>query len=245
MRASSRGLGELIHAALAAGRMTSSLPGRLGTVDGGAGLLEVLGAFPVPVAPPATSAIRCSAARRRARLRAAEGRPAEQVEELEARLAAREACGRSRTSRRGAAGGLGAALAALGAELVRAELVLGLIGFASARAPPPSSSPARERSTRGRSRGRLPARRCASAARRASAAPSSAAGSWSSFRARSYTSSAAIPRVRARIWSPSAGCWPPSVSRAARSCLASAWSSFHAMCALPSTSGRNSQEVRP
>ena len=83
-------------------------------------------------APPATCAIRCSA---RAAPRAPSGRRRaprlKQVEELEARLAAREACAVvASLPGAGAAGGLGAALAALGAELVSgAALVLELDRF--------------------------------------------------------------------------------------------------------------------
>ena len=211
MRASSRGLGELVHAALEAGPDALLVClGDTATVDGGAGFMEVLGGFPVPVR--AACDVRNPLLGPRGAARAfgpQKGATPEQVEELEARLAARRSLRRvASLPGAGAAGGLGAALAALGAELVSgAELVLGLIGFRERARAAASSSPVRERSTRGRSRGRLPAPRCASVARRASVARSSAAGSWSSFRARSYTSSAAIPRVRARTWSPLAGCW--------------------------------------
>jgi glycerate kinase len=133
LRASSRGLGELIHAALDAGpdELLVCL-GDTATVDGGKGLMEVLGGFPVPAR--AACDVRNPLLGERGAARAfgpQKGATPEQVEELEARLAAR------RSLRPfwdvpggGSAGGLGAALAALGAELVEgAELVLELIGF--------------------------------------------------------------------------------------------------------------------
>jgi glycerate kinase len=134
MRASSRGLGELVHAALEAGpdELLVCL-GDSATVDGGAGLMEVvLGGFPVPAR--AACDVRNPLLGPRGAARAfgpQKGATAEQVEELEARLAARRSLRPvAGLPGAGAAGGLGAALAALGAELVSgAELVLGLIGF--------------------------------------------------------------------------------------------------------------------
>jgi glycerate kinase len=128
--ASSRGLGEL----LAEVQETDPAEivvflGGTATVDGGAGLMEVLGGFRVPVRAvcdvrvPLVDAARIFAAQK--------GATSEQAVELERRLLER----RSLTPFRelpgaGAAGGLGAALAALGAELVEgASLVLELIGF--------------------------------------------------------------------------------------------------------------------
>ena len=119
------------------------------TVDGGAGLLSVrraglrgrAAARRVRRAEPAARR-----ARRRARVRAAEGRVTGGGRG--ARAAARGDAG-ARALRdlpgAGAAGGLGAALASLGGELVEgAELVLDQIRFDEhARAPPSSSSPAR------------------------------------------------------------------------------------------------------
>ena len=107
------------------------------------------------------------------------GATPEQVAELEARC-------RDATSSRptpdlpgaGAAGGLGAALASLGAELVPgAELVLDALGF-----DPCGVRPRRHRRGHGRrddAEGKAPAESRAAAARRASAASSSAAA-WSS-----------------------------------------------------------------
>jgi glycerate 2-kinase len=134
LRASSRGLGELVAAALEGG--ASSLLVALGgtaTVDGGAGLLEVLGELP-------PTRVLCDV---RTRLDDAarvfgpqKGASPEDVAVLEARLAA---LGRLRPYAElpgsGAAGGLGAALASLGAELVEgAAAVLDLVGFDDALA---------------------------------------------------------------------------------------------------------------
>jgi glycerate kinase len=130
MRASSRPLGELINEVVAAG--PSELIVFLGgtaTVDGGAGLLEVVDELPVP------TRVACDV---RAVLLDAvwvfaeqKGATREQLPELERRLLANTALEPYRDlPGSGAAGGLGAALASLGAELVEgAPLVLELIGF--------------------------------------------------------------------------------------------------------------------
>jgi glycerate 2-kinase len=128
--ASSRGLGELILAALAE-RPRALLVGVGGTanVDGGAGLLEVVDALPVPtrvacdVRSPLVDAARVFARQK--------GATDEQIVELERRLLGIEELAPFRDlPGAGAAGGLGAALAALGAELVPgAELILETIGF--------------------------------------------------------------------------------------------------------------------
>jgi glycerate 2-kinase len=130
--ASSRGLGELI---LATGRPRELLVGLGGTanVDGGAGLREVLAELPAPtrvacdVDVPLLDAARVFSAQK--------GASADDARELEARLAAMEELApHAELPGAGAAGGLGAALAALGAELVRgAELVLDTVGFDAAR----------------------------------------------------------------------------------------------------------------
>jgi glycerate kinase len=126
--ASSRGLGELI---LAVGRPRSLLVGLGGTanVDGGAGLRGVLPELPAPtrvacdVDVPLLEAARVFAAQK--------GASPEDAWELEARLAAiDELAPFADLPGAGAAGGLGAALAALGAELVGgAELVLETVAF--------------------------------------------------------------------------------------------------------------------
>jgi glycerate 2-kinase len=130
LRASSRPLGELIQEVMATG--PSELIVFLGgtaTVDGGAGLLEVLRELRVPVR------VACDV---RARLLDAvwvfaeqKGATPEQLPELERRLLASAALEPYRdVPSAGAAGGLGAALAYLGGELVEgAPLVLELIGF--------------------------------------------------------------------------------------------------------------------
>lgn len=115
LAASSRGLGELI-AAVEADRLLVCLGGAA-TVDGGAGLREALDVLPAP------TTVLCDALvplRDAARLFAAQkGATPEQVELLERRLLAIEELTPYRDlPGAGAAGGLGAALAALGAELV-------------------------------------------------------------------------------------------------------------------------------
>jgi glycerate 2-kinase len=127
--ASSRGLGEVIRSV---GRPQALLValGGTATVDGGAGLREVLTELPAPtrvacdVDVPLLDAARVFAAQK--------GASPEGVRELEARLAAMEHLVPYReVPGAGAAGGLGAALAALGAELVPgAALVLNTVGFA-------------------------------------------------------------------------------------------------------------------
>ena len=126
--ASSRGLGEVI-ASVGAPRSMLVCLGGTANVDGGAGLLEVVDALPArtrvacDVDVPLVDAARVFAAQKGAT-------PAE-ARELEARLVAieqlREFAGLPGA---GAAGGLGAALASLGAELVPgAALVLDTVGF--------------------------------------------------------------------------------------------------------------------
>ena len=128
--ASSRGLGELL-VAVERSRPRELVVGLGGTanVDGGAGLREVLDALPAPtraacdVRSPLVDAARVFAAQKGAS-------PAD-VTELEARLLALpELVAYRSLPGAGAAGGLGAAFAALGAELVPgAALVLDEIGF--------------------------------------------------------------------------------------------------------------------
>jgi glycerate kinase len=128
MNASSRGLGELIATV---GRPPALLVclGGTANVDGGAGMREVLRELPAPtrvacdVDVPLVDAARVFAAQK--------GATSEQARELERRLAGMdELRSVADLPGAGAAGGLGAAFAALGAELVRgAALVLDLIGF--------------------------------------------------------------------------------------------------------------------
>ena len=126
--ASSRGLGELI---LAVGQTRELLVclGGTANVDGGAGLLEVLDELPArtrvacDVDVPLVDAARLFSAQKGAS-------PAD-ADELEARLVAMaELAPYAHVPGAGAAGGLGAALASLGAELLPgAPLVLDLVGF--------------------------------------------------------------------------------------------------------------------
>ena len=126
--ASSRGLGELIAAVGRPGELLVCLGGTA-NVDGGAGLREVARELPAPtrvacdVRSPLVDAARVFALQK--------GASPEDVSALEARLLALpELAPYASLPGSGAAGGLGAALAALGAELVAgAELVLDEIGF--------------------------------------------------------------------------------------------------------------------
>jgi glycerate 2-kinase len=130
MRASSRGLGELILAALTAepAELIVFLGGTA-TVDGGAGLLEVVDGFPVPVR--AACDVRATLLAAVSVFAEQKGATPEQLPELERRLLDNSALEPYRdVPGSGAAGGLGAALAYLGAELIEgAPLVLQLIGF--------------------------------------------------------------------------------------------------------------------
>jgi glycerate 2-kinase len=123
LRASSRGLGELIQAAA---READSLLVCLGgtvTVDGGAGMREVLEELPLPtrvacdVMSPLFDAVHVFARQKGAR-------------EADFDVLAERLRGLPDVPGAGAAGGLGGAFAALGAELVPgAKLVLDEIGF--------------------------------------------------------------------------------------------------------------------
>jgi glycerate kinase len=133
LRASSRGLGELIHAAAQAGaREIVVTLGGSATVDGGSGMREVVGALPVPVTVAADVRNPLLGGRGAARVFGPQkGATPDQVEELERRLAAREELRAvADLPGAGAAGGLGAALAALGATLTPGiELVLEAVRF--------------------------------------------------------------------------------------------------------------------
>ncbi|HEX3687756.1 MAG TPA: glycerate kinase [Gaiellaceae bacterium] len=124
--ASSRGFGELIAAAGPCERLLVCLGGTA-TMDAGAGLLEVLDEL------PATTTVLCDT---RATLAEAprlfgpqKGALADEVGELERRFAD-NAQSFAKLPGAGAAGGLGAALASLGAQLVPgAAYVLEAVGF--------------------------------------------------------------------------------------------------------------------
>jgi glycerate 2-kinase len=128
--ASSRGLGELVLAAL--GESPRALFVGLGgsaTVDGGAGLREVLRELPLPTT--ALCDVHTTLADAARLFGPQKGATPATVPVLERRLAAMEELAPyAGLPGAGAAGGLGAALAALGASLVEgAPAVLDLIGF--------------------------------------------------------------------------------------------------------------------
>lgn len=128
--ASSRGLGELVLAALR--EEPTELLVALGgsaTVDGGAGMREVVRALPAPTT--ALCDVRSTLADAARLFGPQKGASAEDVLELETRLAAMdELRPYAELPGSGAAGGLGAAFAALGARLVSgAEALLDLLGF--------------------------------------------------------------------------------------------------------------------
>jgi glycerate kinase len=127
MHASSRGLGELI-AAIGEGPIILAIGGTA-TMDGGAGMLEVLDRLPGPARVLCDVATRLYDAPRL--YGPQKGASPEQVAELEARFRAMsQLAPYAELPGSGAAGGLGAALASLGAELVSgAETVLDLLGF--------------------------------------------------------------------------------------------------------------------
>jgi glycerate kinase len=128
LAATSRGLGELIHAVGSPPELLICLGGTA-NVDGGAGLLDVLDVLPAPtrvacdVDVPLVDAARVFAAQK--------GASDEDALRLEAALTAMERLvPYGELAGAGAAGGLGAALASLGAQLLPgAPLVLDVIGF--------------------------------------------------------------------------------------------------------------------
>lgn len=135
LRASSRGLGELLLAVLAS-QPTSMIVGIGGTatVDGGAGMRGVVGSWLHGVPLRVACDVRNPLLGERGAARVfgpQKGADADEVEELELRLAALEELAAYRDlPGAGAGGGLGAAFAAMGAELVEgAELVLDLTLF--------------------------------------------------------------------------------------------------------------------
>jgi glycerate kinase len=135
LRATSRGLGQLLLATLAA-RPTSLLVGVGGTatVDGGVGMRGLLGGWLHDVPIRVACDVRNPLLGERGAARVfgpQKGADAADVEELELRLAALDELAPYRDlPGAGAGGGLGAAFAAMGGELVDgAELVLDLIDF--------------------------------------------------------------------------------------------------------------------
>jgi glycerate kinase len=118
LRASSRGLGELVAAALV--EEPASLVVALGgsaTVDGGAGMREVVAGLPVPTV--ALFDVRTKLADAARLYGPQKGASPEEVVELERRIAAmQDLTPYAERPGSGAAGGIGAAFAALGARLV-------------------------------------------------------------------------------------------------------------------------------
>lgn len=134
LRTTSRGLGELVEQALAS-EPTSLIVcvGGTATVDGGAGMREALDGLrgvPTRVACDVRNPLLGERGAAHA-FGPQKGAEAAAVDELERRLAGMNELAAYRDlPGAGAGGGLGAALAALGAELVEgAELILDLIGF--------------------------------------------------------------------------------------------------------------------
>ena len=135
LRASSRGLGELLLAILAS-QPTSMIVGIGGTatVDGGVGMRGVVGSWLHDVPVRVACDVRNPLLGERGAARVfgpQKGADADEVEELELRLASLEELAAYRDlPGAGAGGGLGAAFAAMGAELVEgAELVLDVTRF--------------------------------------------------------------------------------------------------------------------
>ena len=130
LRASSRGLGELLLAALAESPTSVVVAlGGTATVDGGTGLRECVRELPVSTVVLCDVRTRLADA---ARLFGPQkGASPRDIDELERRLAAMEELRPyADLPGAGAAGGLGAALAALGADLAPgAATVLDLVGF--------------------------------------------------------------------------------------------------------------------
>jgi glycerate 2-kinase len=133
LRATSRGLGELVCAAVEAGATELAVGvGGVATVDGGAGMREVVPSLPVPMTVACDVSNPLLGDQGAARVFGPQkGASPEDVEVLERRLATMgELAPYANVPGAGAAGGLGAALAALGAHLLPgAELVLETIGF--------------------------------------------------------------------------------------------------------------------
>jgi glycerate kinase len=135
LRAGTRGVGELLVAALRE-RPVSVLVcvGGTATVDGGAGLREIVTSWPREVPLRVACDVRNPLLGPDGAARVfgpQKGADAQAVEQLEARLASMEELREVRDlPGAGAGGGLGAALAALGGRLLPgAELVLDAIGF--------------------------------------------------------------------------------------------------------------------
>jgi len=132
LRASSAGLGELLLAVLADRPATVIVGvGGTATVDGGAGLRALLPVWPARVPLRVACDVRSTLLDAARVFAPQKGASPAQVAELEQRLAADTVLAPfAELPGAGAGGGLGAALASLGGELVEgSELVLDTIGF--------------------------------------------------------------------------------------------------------------------
>ncbi len=130
LTASSRGFGELVQAALADGAKGLVLGlGGTATMDAGSGFLDVVARLPVPALAACDVTVTLAEAPRL--FGPQKGADSTAIVELERRFAALGALVSIRHKPgSGAAGGLGAALASLGAELVPgAAYVLDAVGF--------------------------------------------------------------------------------------------------------------------
>ncbi len=124
LAASSRGFGELVAAVGECPRLLVCLGGTA-TMDAGSGLLEVLGELPAPTTVLCDTRATLVEAPRK--FGPQKGASAAEITELERRFRGRPY---AELPGSGAAGGLGAALASIGAELVSgAAFVLDAIGF--------------------------------------------------------------------------------------------------------------------
>jgi len=133
LTASSRGFGELVQAALDDGAQSLVLGlGGTATMDAGSGLLEVLERLPVPAI--AACDVTATLLDAPSLFGPQKGADPAAVADLERRFAARaELVSIRHKLGSGAAGGLGAALASLGADLVSgASYVLDAVGFDAA-----------------------------------------------------------------------------------------------------------------
>ena len=128
LSASSRGFGELVAAVGPADRLLVCLGGTA-TMDGGAGFLEIVDELPAPTTVLCDT--RATLAEAPRAFGPQKGALADDVLRLEERFRSLDhAQSLAKLPGGGAAGGLGAALASLGAELVSgAEFVLEAIGF--------------------------------------------------------------------------------------------------------------------
>ena len=133
LAASSRGVGELVRAALAEGPAELVLAlGGTATMDAGAGFLEIVADLPVPTR--AACDVRATLLEAPRLFGPQKGAGREEIAVLERRFAARaELVSIRHKPGSGAAGGLGAALGLLGSKLVPgAALVLDEVGFDAA-----------------------------------------------------------------------------------------------------------------